>query len=107
MRTQSEIKELFQKSPQDLTEEERGFVIEARHKALERAKEYKRQETERFVPENKLTSDRESDLRAHVVECEMPYFSCDDCYELYQNVGYQAYVAILVAAGPTESERVL
>lgn len=76
-------------------------------KMLARAREYKGVETESFVPENKLSPDREAELRAHLMQCEMPYFSCDDCWELYQNIGYKAYEALVIAAGPTESEQSL
>lgn len=76
-------------------------------KMLARAREYKGKETEDFVPENKLTPEREAELRAHLMQCEMPYFSCDNCYELYQNIGYQEYAKLLEAAGPTASEQYL
>lgn len=81
--------------------------VTPQEKMLARAREYKGVETENFVPENKLTPEREAELRAHLMQCEMPYFSCDDCWELYQNIGYQEYVKLIVVAGPTESERLL
>lgn len=74
-------------------------------KMLARAKEYKGVATENFVPENTLTPDREAELRAHLMECEMPYFSCDLCWELYQNIGYKEYAALVRVVGPTESEQ--
>ena len=108
MRTQEEIKDIYRRfhDPKGkVTEDERAFVNEGARKMFERAKEYKGAETENYVPGNTLSPEREAELTAHHMECEMPFFSCDLCYELYQNVGYQKYMKIRLDAGPTESEQ--
>jgi hypothetical protein len=102
---QSQIREIFRKKAADLMPEEARFRAECESKAAARAREYKGDETENFVPENTLTPDREAELKRHLAECEIPYFGCDQCFELYQNIGYQGYAVLVEAAGPTESEQ--
>lgn len=61
--------------------------------------------TEDFVPENKLTPERQAELESHLKQCELPFLaSCPDCQELYRNIGYKKYKAILEGLPPTESE---
>jgi hypothetical protein len=102
---QSQIREIFRKKAADLMPEEAQFKAECSVKMTDRAALYKGAATESFVPENMLTPDREAELKQHLAECEIPYFGCDLCFELYQNIGYQDYVALVEAAGPTESEQ--
>lgn len=53
--------------------------------------EYKGAETENLVPENKLTPERQAELTAHFHQCEVPFLTCPQCYELYSNIGFQEY----------------
>lgn len=63
--------------------------------------------TENFLPENKLSPEREVELKAHLKECEVPFLTCHLCRELYNNIGYQAYAKLIEEAGPTESESLI
>lgn len=67
--------------------------------------------TDVYVPESKLSSEREAELREHFKQCELPHLTCGECKELYDNIGYQAYLKLYqdveAEFGPTESEQYL
>lgn len=66
--------------------------------------EYRGEETENYVPENKLTPEREAELTEHLKKCIEPYLFCPKCKELYLNIGYKKYVEILQTLPPEDLE---
>ena len=47
--------------------------------------------TDRYEGAHQLSPKRVAELEAHFHQCEIPFLTCEQCFELFHDLGYAEY----------------